>query len=84
MKKYIFKWYNPNYSYPITEIILAKDKQEAEQIAMLIVKLHTGQWCNVKTAYEFDELTDEYCTSMEKIKERYKECKEKFILPEIK
>ena len=72
MKKYYFMWYNCILGKERINFISAKNKAEAKQIAILIMKFIVGDYYKNKDLHELKEINDnDIFTTMDMIKEKY-------------
>lgn len=82
MKKYYFTWYNYVAQQEQTDFILAKNKKEARQIAIFIMKFFGGNRYTNEDIEVLDEINDNYFYTLEEMKERYKKCNKELPLIE--
>lgn len=82
MKKYYFTFNIANRE--LMFFVLAENKIEAKKMAILIVKLHIGNYISIQDVDTIQEITEDDFYTMEKIEEEYKARNKKIILPRIK
>lgn len=83
MKRYYFTWYNYISQQEQTDFVLAENKKQAKQIAVLIMQFFAGNRRTVEDIDTIDEVKDAYYYTMDELKERYEKFGKEFILPEI-
>lgn len=83
MKRYYFTWYNYISQQEQTDFVLAENKKQAKQMAVLIMQFFAGNRRTVEDIDTIDEVKDAYYYTMDELKERYEKFGKEFILPEI-
>ena len=84
MKKYIFTWYNHRHQCQETELVMAKDLNQAKITAVLVMQSWCGKNYTVNDIDSINELKDCHFYTIDKIKEIYASRNMKLTIPKIK